>query len=95
MSRPAARSPASLGAGARRAPPPSTAWSPNTIVNAVKRMASRDEREMLPLIETQRASSFDDRHERPVPSPASLRKRLEIRQPKPRKKDGRFGLYAQ
>ena len=61
MSRPAARSPASLGAGARRAPPPSTAWSPNTIVNAVKRMASRDEREMLPLIDAGRASSFDDR----------------------------------
>ena len=98
MSRPAARSPASLGAGARRAPPPSTAWSPNTIVNAVKRMASRDEREMLPLIETERASSFDERRrtDRPVMSPASLRKHLEIRQPKPKRKEsGRFGLYAQ
>ena len=58
-------------------------------------MASRDEREMLPLIDAGRASSFDDRTDRPVPSPASLRKRLEIRQPKPKKKDGRFGLYAQ
>ena len=55
-------------------------------------MASRDEREMLPLIDAGRASSFDDRHDRPIPSPASLRKRLEIRQPKPKKKDGRFGL---
>ena len=58
-------------------------------------MTSRDEREMLPLIDAGRASSFDDRTDRPVPSPASLRKRLEIRQPKPKKKDGRFGLYAQ
>ena len=93
MSRAAGRSPASLGAGARRAVPPAK-WSPGSIVNAVKHWGSH-EREMLPLIASDRASSFDDRHKQRRESPASFRKRMEVTQPRPKRPDGRFGLYAQ
>ena len=50
---------------------------------------------MLPLIASDRASSFDDRYKQRRESPASFRKRMEVTQPRPKRPDGRFGLYAQ